>query len=328
MVLVGLAACHDPAATAPSDAPTVDAAPERYCPGLSQLTFAAATAQDVASDGATLYVSTGALDGTTQLQALSLAGGSPTTVVSAAQGQITLAAFADAVFYAAPTSATTYDLHQRVAENDTPLGSITSSTPPLLAANATDLYVLATDASATTLWRAARSGGGAPSQVASVAGTAVSSSLAIGTTHAAWTGQYGVRIAAIPGPGPVTTASVLPSGGVAFTGDIGVVLTATMQTSHLYTLLAMEVTPGMQVLTSQQTTSGWWTGLLADDRYFYYTTSDADGDVLVASNLDWTGGSGRCTLASKTTVRQGAAHLYQLVQVGSGQWRIDVIPKP
>jgi hypothetical protein len=193
-----------------------------------------ALVNELASDGTLLYMSTSStITSAIALQTVPIAGGAPTVVNTALDDEFHLASFGNAVFYGAHIGSTaSYEVHEVSGGFDSTLGSVPSTTPIVLQANSTDVYVLGIDATAgLTLWRVSRDGvTGTPPVVASTGNDGQPSFFALGATQAAYVGASGIELVAIPGP---STPTLIPNvdGALAFVGDTGFRATDTTLTS-------------------------------------------------------------------------------------------------
>jgi len=299
------------------------------------LPFTASQAFDVASDGTTIYVSfRSSASSQRELGIVSGGGGGVPTMVAVAD-QFVLAAFEDAVFYAA-LSGSTYELHQRVGSSDRVLGSVTSLVPIQIAANATDLYVFGSDASATsTLWRFSRSAsaGTMPAIVATATGNPVY--FALGSTVAAWATSTGSALVSLPGPSTPTALSE-SAGGLVFSGDLGFVIRGMLLTSHASQWRIDEIVPASATIyMSSVLINGGLDELQADANHVYWrlisgseATPSATDRSLVVSAPDGAGRSTLCNAWPSALLRQDATHLYGLEQSSPEQWVVDVLAKP
>jgi hypothetical protein len=281
-VLVLVTACRSQhAASVDAHATQVDAmAGAPSClHGSRQLTApSGATILELASDGGLLYLSTvSSTTGAISLETLPIAGGTPQVIASAVDDEFHLASFGDAIFYGAHLASTApYELHQVRGNVDTILGAVPSITPIIVQANATDAYVLGTDATAgLTLWRVSRSGvTGTPPVVASVGNTGSPGPFALGGSVAAFTDSSGIEIVAIPGPStPTSVANVdkMQTSALAFIGDTGFRLSEQQSTVDMTNMYVAEFTP------STTPTAGWGLvqalpdALFADANHLYLT---------------------------------------------------------
>ena len=327
-----------PDAADASDAAAADAAPDGpprgACTCCMELPFTASQAFDVASDGTTIYVAfVSSASSPRELGIVSGSGGEPTMVAVA--DQFVLAAFQDAVFYAA-LSGSTYEVHQRVGSNDRVLGSVTSLVPIQIAANATDLYVFGSDAAGTsTLWRFSRSGnaGTMPAIVATASGNPAY--FALGSTVAAWATSTGSSLVSLPGPSTPTALSQ-SVGGLVFSGDLGFVFRSMLLTSHASRWSVDEILPtSATIYTSSVLINGGLDELQADANHVYWRLSNGSEATpnltdrnLVGSAPDGTGLSTLCNAWPSNLLRQDATHLYGLENTSPEQWFVDVIAKP
>jgi hypothetical protein len=315
-----------------------DATVRTDCTCCTQLPFVARAAYDVASDGTTIYVSFLAPGASQQQLGIVSAGGGAPTMVAVADSFV-LAAFQDAVFYAA-RSGTSYELHQRVGTTDSVLGSLISVGAIQIAGNATDLYVFGSDTPDTsTLWRYSRSAGPGtmPSIVTTVAGGPID--FALGSTVAALqtsSGDFsGSFLVSVPGPSTPTT---LPgaSNGLVFSGDEGFVLRGSLLTTHASSWSINAITPTTAtVWVSSIIINGGADELQADANHLYLRlTSGSEGTPnvftrdLLMMDPDGTNQAGLCDSWTSDLLRQDASHLYGLEAISPDHWVVDVLAKP
>lgn len=319
---------------AASDAPPDVSVPDAGAPVCScclALPFIASQALDVAGTGTAVYV-TYTAPMSTQLQLGSTTGdGAAPTAIAQAES-FTLASSGNALFYAAQTGSM-YELHQRVGTTDTVLGSVTSTAAIQIAGDATDLYVSGSETAGTaTLWRFSRSSPGAPAVVATASGTP--SYLVLGSTVAVWVTSAGSWTVAIPGPSSPSALSQY-AGGLAFVGDVGVVLQGHLLTSHASEWSFVELIPTMMTLfMSSAIINGGFDNLRGDPSYLYWRFTS--GSEAMPLQHDYF--LGRMTLTStpqtictgwpSAILRQDATHLYGLHQLAADRWAVDMVAKP